>query len=376
MEPEGAANGTSTPTEAPAPGVRPWHVGPLVDSLAYHWSWLWALVPLLFMGETKQDYLALWIGVLALNFAHRHLTLPIVYLDKQVFAQHRDKFTWAPLAMLVVFCAEPLLRTGAVGRVVFASVATLSGAWGIWHTLQQKYGILRVYAVKSGLPLELRPPAWSDRLLVHGWYPLWVAVLGTSYQQQVQQYFGRARLFLDPLLHAMPLLRTWLLPPAALLAATGAAAFFYYEWRGCRLRNPARLSMGLATALLSLSFLVFDPVKAFLAYTFSHAVEYFVFVWAFQRKRYATTVARPSLMARMARHPGLFYGSFLLLTCATYVLAKHWGTHVLAGTRPVRWAGIAPSQWLYYWAIVQSMVHFYYDGFLWKMRNAQTRANL
>ena len=35
-----------------------------------------------------------------------------------------------------------------------------------------------------------------------------------------------------------------------------------------------------------------------------------------------------------------------------------------------------PVLWLLYWGIYQSMVHFYFDGFLWKMRKKSVRANI
>ena len=47
-----------------------------------------------------------------------------------------------------------------------------------------------------------------------------------------------------------------------------------------RRRPPKRWGLGAA-------FLFFDPVKVYLAFAFSHAVEYMVFVWAILRRRYA-----------------------------------------------------------------------------------------
>ena len=49
---------------------------------------------------------------------------------------------------------------------------------------------------------------------------------------------------------------------------------------------PLQAIYGADFAVAPLSVVV-DPVRAFLAFSFSHAVEYMVFVWAFQRRRYA-----------------------------------------------------------------------------------------
>jgi len=53
-----------------------WHVSSWVDILAYHFSWLWVLIPLLAGGERHPaDSIAVFAFVTAVNFAHRHFTL-------------------------------------------------------------------------------------------------------------------------------------------------------------------------------------------------------------------------------------------------------------------------------------------------------------
>jgi hypothetical protein len=118
----------------PGASVRRWHVSPLVDSLAYHWSWLLALIPMGMMGSEREDYLVLFLLVLTMNFAHRHLTLPIVYCDRQVFQANRLRFTLAPIAMVALFAIEPSLRKSDY-HFAFVVIASFSGAWGLWHTI-------------------------------------------------------------------------------------------------------------------------------------------------------------------------------------------------------------------------------------------------
>jgi hypothetical protein len=359
----------------PGAAVRRWHVSPLVDSLAYHWSWLFALLPMLMMGSEREDYLVLFLLVLMLNFAHRHLTLPIVYCDRQVFQAHPLRFTIAPIAMVALFAIEPVLWKSDY-RFAFVVIASFSGAWGLWHTIQQKYGILRLYGVKSEVAQDQRPPPWVDRMLVHGWFPIWIVYLGTSHRETVEQGFARASFFIDPIMDALVGIRVWALPLGGAIAAFSIAAFLWYEWRNDRFANRARLFMGMGTVALSASFLVFDPAKVFLSYTFSHAIEYFVFVWAYQRKRFADPASGPSLMKRMLQRPAFFYWGFLLGVGACYLGIRYWGVYFFPEEHKIRIAGISGSRWIYYWGVSQSMVHFYYDGFMWKMRSPATRANL
>jgi hypothetical protein len=173
--------------------------------------------------------------------------------------------------------------------------------------------------VKSEIPLAERPPAWVDRMLLHGWFPVWVVYLGTSHRELVEQGFSRASFFINPVMDALVGIRVWALPLGGAIAVFSVAAFLWYEWRNDRFANRARLFMGIGTAALSASFLLFDPAKVFLSYTFSHALEYFVFVWAYQRKRFADPAAGPSLMKRMLQHPALFYRGFFLAVGAVYL---------------------------------------------------------
>jgi hypothetical protein len=50
-----------------------------------------------------------------------------------------------------------------------------------------------------------------------------------------------------------------------------------------------------------------DPLKAFIAFGFSHAIEYSTLVWAFQRRRYRRLQAKPYLMQRLLQHSKIWY---------------------------------------------------------------------
>ena len=49
-EPTGLAGGLRGIFRIPSPAerVRAWHVSPAIDMAAYHFSWLWVLLPLVF----------------------------------------------------------------------------------------------------------------------------------------------------------------------------------------------------------------------------------------------------------------------------------------------------------------------------------------
>ena len=87
-----------------------WHVSAAVDSLAYAFSWLWVLVPMVLVsGTDRLDYLGAYLVVLTFTDVHRHYGLPYVYLDGQVFRRHPIRFTLFPLLMVALFVAAPFL---------------------------------------------------------------------------------------------------------------------------------------------------------------------------------------------------------------------------------------------------------------------------
>jgi len=107
----------------PAPGerVQSWHVSPAIDMAAYHFSWLWILLPLIVAGPKYPiDYLPYYVIVLTFGFVHRHYTLGYAYLDGEIFARHRRRFICAPLLLGAAFLATPMLVKASIPSGAFS----------------------------------------------------------------------------------------------------------------------------------------------------------------------------------------------------------------------------------------------------------------
>jgi hypothetical protein len=353
----------------PRDGDHPWHVSPLIDVAAYHFSWLWALVPLLFLGtDYPADFIWVFVVVMIANFAHRHFTLPFVYLDRQVFAQYPRRFLIFPALMLLLFLASPWLWENGYARTV-SGAAFLAVLWNLWHIHMQKFGILRLYDAKARR--SGKDPGVSrrvDALLVFGWLPFYLAYLGPAHRDLLLEHAPTIRESTMPLVDRMASWQAWLLPPSIALIVCSIALFILTEWRVRRLRNRPRCSLALGLTLLPACFLFFDPVKVALAYVFTHAIEYMVFVWAFQRRRYARPLAHRPLLGRLLRRSFASYALFVLLLAGLYYFAAFHGRYFFRESGSLQIAGVSARRWIFYWGIFQSMVHFYFDGFLWKLR--------
>jgi hypothetical protein len=481
--------------------VAGWHVSPFVDLAAYHFSWLFILVPLALSGDVHpKDYLGLWALGMTLSFLHRHFTMPYVYLDKEVYRQHVTRFSLFAGLMMIAFVAsaflfkwkapkgffqpidvalvvagvtlvaqsvvadrrahrfsvralvavaspfvvattlgiaglyvanhvvvDALVLAGfsaasivagleikkseaerasaratlfsvvvvAVSMLGLASLAmparglnaevvkgsgivgifgVVAATWNIWHTLMQKFGILRMYAAKSSVPLEKRTPPWVDRLMLFGMFPFLALWLGPAQRETIASQSKSVTQYLMPVIDGLEAVQPWLLPPAALLALAGIGCFFVWEYRADRWQTRPRVWMGIALTLLNACFLFLSPLKVYAAYGFSHAIEYMVFVWAFLRRRYAQPQPHHPPIERWVKHPVVSWGTFILVIGLFFFVIQYgddYGLHT-----GIKIFDIKIGTWLFTFAIWHSMVHFYFDGFLWKMRAAQVRASL
>lgn len=474
------------PADAP---VAAWHVSPAVDAIAYHWSWALFFVPLWFAGPRHwADYVVVYMLGSTLSFAHRHLTMPYVYGDGDVFSRHPARFVAFPVFLVTGFLLTPkmvawtvpagfftlgdlataLLAVGlfafalredraghrwswpaiaassglvaalgaafatgvfgpdhalptaiaaaAIGGVgvglvrerggrglsavaatsaaliavaldapigpadrfafqyVFQGIAAFMALWNIWHVYKQKYGILRVYAAKSSVPPERRASPWADWALVFGWVPLYFVWFARHAQAALQRHAKSVEAIVGPLQRALDVAYPVLLPIAVVIALATIAAWARAEWAASRGESTPRWSMAIATTALAVAILA-DPVKGYMAFGFAHAVEYVVFVWAYQRRRYAHPLAHDPWIGRALRHPWLAYGAFFLLVGgASYAL--EFGSYLRWFDGSFRPLGTKPGYWLFYWTVWHSMAHFWYDGFLWQMRLSTVRASL
>ena len=308
---------------------------------------------------------------------------------------------WFPAAVYASFVLESRARRGRLGAffaltglvassgvwlasrdaavqwraIDLLNVATvIAAAWNIWHVYMQKYGILRLYNAKSASSDKV--PGWIDRFLVLSWLPLYLVWLGPHYRDDLFGAFSRGRKVLTPLIDALEVVAPFVLGPAIAVVAVAIFAFLWHEWKVNRFANAPRLWMAAGTVALSSLFFFMHPIKAYLAYAFSHAVEYMVFVWAFQRRRYQNPRSHAPVLAALLRHPVLAYGGFTVGLGILFVVLKYWGRTVFPDEPQPYFLGIKTHIWLQYWTVYQSMAHFYFDGFLWKMRLPAVRASI
>jgi hypothetical protein len=250
--------------------------------------------------------------------------------------------------------------------------------WQTYHVVMQKYGILRVYSAKSGCSKKV--PAWVDRLLLLSAFPPFLVWTGHSEMYALTAGLANANedmanLILSPL----SLLGRHF---GVLMKLTGAfwaaavAIFLVHEWRVHRFGNGPRLWYATGTTLLYLAVFQLGLEKAYLVFASSHGLEYIVFIWGYQRRRYRDEAARRDASPILLRHPVALYVTLTVLVLGAIFYANHTDEFPALASVPRMIFHVDVGEWLLWFTFYHGVLHFYFDGFLWKLRRPAMLAHI
>jgi hypothetical protein len=370
----------SSASEARSPSAdrrRGWLVGPWFDSLTVAWAWVpfylfvvfglgldgeWSLHGRDGHGTEPGLGLALLIA-LGISYVHRHYTFLLVYGDRETYRQRPRAFTLIPAALFVGLAAilhgqgETHFELFGQSMAPWMLVLIVTGSWNIWHTIMQRHGLTRIYAGKAGGGLEAREHGRRDLWL------LWSAVAVTAaltlrFRGSTFAGIGNARKLLaatEPLTHG------WL-GNSAVALVLGVFVYASTRWWSAertaalpgRRRIP-RASFMLSTLALLLVFVVHGPITGYLCFGVAHALEYISFFHVFGRAKFAARDRQVGPAAWLLARP-LWSGPLFALALA--------GLFLLLVDRRDNEAFL-----VYYTAT--SLLHFLYDGWIWKVRKPE-----
>ncbi len=310
-----------------------------------------APVPVLEYGD---DATAQALALRTLIHAHLVIVLARSHLNPAVFRRFPGRFVVAPIALLAA-----MLLSSSV-RAVLLSVVI---AWDLVHSSLQTFGLARLY--ERRVDDDPRRGRAVDLWLCHALYlgafaagPLFPMVMGAV---------------LAPLTHVVPA------AGAAIVAVTDAApvvaaaaraaslaavvAFIVHTvglWRrGAKVSGP-KLALYATTALAGVVAWGRDSFgQALLIVNVFHAVQYFALVSHSERHSLATRFGFP------ARHATALAALTLALIGGLYGFwfGAAWMLWVPAGAGRAVLLSVVN---------VVALLHFWYDGFLWRVRDGAT----
>ncbi|MBL8896777.1 MAG: tetratricopeptide repeat protein [Planctomycetes bacterium] len=347
---------SDTRTGFPGVGISsPWIARPGWDLSLVLLTPLLALPLLLIWRERRGDF-AVHEAVMAFGALGHHFPGMLrAYGDRALFARFRTRFLLAPLFLALV-CAGFQLA-GLHGLAVIAL------GWGIWHGWMQTFGFARIYDAKRRS--YARTTARIDFALCAAWF-LAPVVLSSQRSLQVLEALAASGLPL-PSAAAIDALRSG----AWFALASTALLYVAWSWRETRAgRAPSALKHVLLVSTFALWWISTNLVPSLIfglaLFEICHDVQYLAIVWAFNRRRAESAPACGPVTRFLFRGGALGAGLYLGLVLgygALGPLAKQVGDAEMRQAL----AGLV---------LASQLLHFYFDGFLWKVREAPTREAL
>jgi hypothetical protein len=297
------------------------------------------------VAGTETTGAALFMGTLI----HAHLVAVFwrSHANVEIFKLHPWRFVAVPI----------VLWLGIYFSLWVAIVASvLATFWDVWHSGAQTFGFARIYDRNAGSPPEQgrRLDHWLNQLLYAG--PILAGATLMDHVEDFGQFEDVGATFFTQIPAWVQGGRRWI---SWGVIAAGTAFLVYYVLSYLRLRrrgyrvSPLKLWLVVSTGACSIYTWGFNTWgEAFFIMNFFHATQYLALVWASEHPRLVKTL-------RIERVPGAKWGALALFlgSVAAYGLAVQ----------------LVDPDLHAFWAltIVVSLMHFWYDAFIWSVRKKQ-----
>ena len=370
-------------TMATSAQVRPaqnWILSPVQDSLFI------IAAPLLALGLALLSFN--WLGAAAataailvthvvFTVAHHLPTFIRVYGDVDLFRRYRWSFVLAPVVPLV-FALGTLAWINAhdLPLETFLYLYIMLALWDPWHFLRQHYGFMRIYDRHNAAPRKLA--ARMDLGLSASWFVFIMLASGEWLAGMLEDLNGRVQV---PLAMALPLGLlsglTILARDIATCATAGYLVYLFVCWRRGWFVSLPKLALAGITFIVM--YLAYAPNAwmasvapewsfkvGFAAIGIVHMTQYLAIVW-----RYNRGLARSDPRARAGWFRGVHARGGALLAAVYVLVCLAYGSG-LTQVHDNRWL----MSVLLALGFTSTLLHYYFDGFIWKVRHAQNRENL
>lgn len=277
------------------------------------------------------------------------------YGDRDLFRRFRIRFIVAPMLLGGVCLFAAFYNIHAL---ILASVA-----WAIWHALMQTYGFIRIYAAKAGENSKF------DRRLDFSICLLWFsgAILLNEHPLMLMlNRWYRSGGFLIPASWVDSLQGLWL---GLIVIATGlwVVRLAYGCFKGS-LTSPVKVlvtitSVGFYWFAYAIAGNILIGAAMFEVF---HDVQYLAIVWLFNRRRVEQSDNAGAFFKFVFGRSGALIGIYVGL-CFAFGSFRFLEYGLADGpARNIVLAFLATS----------GLLHYYYDGFIWKIRETDTSQGL
>jgi tetratricopeptide (TPR) repeat protein len=314
------------------------------------------LVPAFALAQARWSPQDIYLFVAAFGAMGHHLPGMIrAYGDRALFERFKWRFILAPLFLLAVCTAFFWWDLKGILLVVFF--------WGVWHGLMQTYGFCRIYDAKTGTFDALTRRL--DFAMCVIWFATAVALSPYRLSDTLDTYYMCGGPFITPSIihHGQQLI---------LLAAIVVSVLFILHfgrlWIIGHRPNPVKLAL-LVTSIAFWWYcnnLVANIIVGIALFEVFHDVQYLSLVWIYNRNRVEKDSNIGGFMRFVFRRSGSLIGLYVGLVFA-YGSVAYFNAHLGIENIKRILTGVVTAS---------TLLHFYYDGFIWKVRERSTRQSL
>jgi tetratricopeptide (TPR) repeat protein len=348
---------TVPPVHALVPKRNVWILDSWRDLILYVGTPL-LIIPLFTLAQARWSAQEIYLFVAAFGAMGHHLPGMIrAYGDRALFERFRWRFIIAPIFLLVVCVGFYFwdIKTNPVVMIVFL--------WGVWHGMMQTYGFGRIYDAKTGSFAAVTRRL--DFATCGIWFAAGVILSPARMTDTLEGFYGCGLPFISPVgIHALQ--QTFLL--AAIAISILWLANYVRMWVAGTRQNPVKLALFITS--VAFWWYCNNGVANILAgialFEVFHDVQYLSLVWIYNRNRVEKDSSIGGFMRFIFRRSGSLIGLYVGLVFA-YGSIGYLNSSIGIETVTRLLTGVVAAS---------GLLHFYYDGFIWKVREKSTRQSL
>ena len=281
-------------------------------------------------------------------FAHLVIVFFRSYLNPAIFRLYPYRFAFVPPLLFVILGLSPW---------ALVACSVLATFWDVYHSGMQTFGLARIYDARAGNAPEVgRRLDWILNLLLYAG-PIAAGATLMDHVEDFENFEDVGDAFFTTIpaytaSHASIL--TWAVLGVG-LPFLGYYIYAYWQFarQGYRV-SPQKVALMIATAVCSIYAWGFNPFgMAFFIMNFFHALQYFAIIWWAEN-------------GNIARLLGVGGRAWAKPAALVLLIGGGFGYGLFAESTDSE-----ASAWLFSLFLVISLMHFWYDGFIWSVRRKQ-----
>lgn len=342
-------------TQAAESTPNPWIVSARFDLFFFLLSPLVALgLVLPFRGNFTSLEIYLFVMTFS-SFGHHLPGFLRAYGDAELFRQYKWRFLLAPPLLYSVFLWFALNE--------WRGMILLLVLWSIWHVMMQHFGFMRIYDAKVGV--TKRSTALWDRAVTLSWFALIVLWSPQYLHNILNDFYGSGGPLLPPIVFDVATIGAMVVAGLVTLGYVGHHILAQSRGEPVSALKPLLLMFTLM--FLGYVWIQLDDLVLGLAiWEIFHDLQYFAITWVYNRRLVEKGMGTTRLMNFLFRKGGMM----LIL----YIIAI--GLYGSVNWFAVEGSPYAATPPLLALIFTSTLLHYYFDGFIWKVRQGRTQAGL